>query len=99
MALLPALAANNIFPSALVATPVLWLSVLNATACTAVPVLMVMMAIERIGPAMASQIGMLGPICTILLGVVILDEPFTLWIAAGAALVLSGILVFGRAGR
>jgi hypothetical protein len=33
-----------------VAPPVLWLSVLNATLCTAVPVLLVMMAIERIGP-------------------------------------------------
>ncbi|MGL4859503.1 MAG: hypothetical protein ACRC5A_07180 [Enterobacteriaceae bacterium] len=35
----------------------------------AVPVLMVMMAIERIGPSMASQIGMVGPIFTISMGV------------------------------
>jgi hypothetical protein len=32
-----------------VAPEVIWLSVLNATLCTAVPVLLVMMAIERIG--------------------------------------------------
>ena len=32
-----------------VAPEVLWLSLLNATACTVVPVMLVMMAIERIG--------------------------------------------------
>lgn len=43
--------------------------------------------------------GMLGPICTILLGVVILGEPFTAWIAAGAVLMVAGIMLFGRAAR
>src|SRR3954463_72763 len=47
-----------------VAPPVLWLSVLNAIACTAVPVLLVMMGIERIGAAAASQVGMVGPMST-----------------------------------
>src|SRR3569832_1860629 len=61
----------------LVAPEVIWLSVLNASLCTAVPVLLVMMAIERIGPAMAAQSGMVGPISTILMGVLILGEPFT----------------------
>lgn len=82
-----------------VAPQVIWLSVLNATLCTAVPVLMVMMAIERIGPAMAAQTGMVGPMSTILMGVVILGEPFTAWIAAGTLLVIAGIFVFTRAGR
>ena len=82
-----------------VAPEVVWLSVLNATLCTAVPVLMVMMAIERIGPAMAAQTGMVGPMSTILMGVVILGEPFTAWIAAGTLLVIAGIFVFTRAGR
>ena len=82
-----------------VAPQVVWLSVLNATLCTAVPVLMVMMAIERIGPAMAAQTGMVGPMSTILMGVVILGEPFTAWIAAGTLLVIAGIFVFTRAGR
>nr|WP_233167943.1 DMT family transporter [Xylophilus sp. ASV27] len=82
-----------------VAPGVLWLSVLNATLCTAVPVLMVMMAIERIGPAMAAQTGMVGPLSTILMGVVILGEPFTAWVAAGTALVIAGIFVFTRTGR
>jgi len=82
-----------------VAPQVVWLSVLNASLCTAVPVLMVMMAIERIGPAMAAQTGMVGPMSTILMGVVILGEPFSAWIAAGTLLVIAGIFVFTRAGR
>ncbi|HUD32931.1 MAG TPA: DMT family transporter [Variovorax sp.] len=81
------------------APPVIWLSLLNATLCTAAPVLMVMMAIERIGPAMAAQTGMVGPVSTILMGVVILGEPFTAWTAAGTLLVIAGIFVFTRTGR
>ncbi|MGJ7542892.1 DMT family transporter [Variovorax sp. LT1R16] len=81
------------------APEVIWLSVLNATLCTAVPVLAVMMAIERIGAAMAAQTGMVGPLSTILMGVVLLGEPFTAWIAAGTVLVITGIFVFTRTGR
>jgi drug/metabolite transporter (DMT)-like permease len=82
-----------------VAPEVIWLSVLNASLCTAVPVLMVMMAIERIGAAVAAQTGMIGPMSTILMGIVILGEPFTAWIAAGTVLVIAGIFVFTRTGR
>ncbi len=85
--------------AALVAAPVIWLSVLNATLCTALPVLLVMMAIERLGASVVSQVGMIGPMSTILMGVVILGEPFTLWVAAGTVLVISGIFVFSRRGR
>ena len=69
----------------------IWLSVLNATLCTFAPVLMVMMAIERIGATMTAQTGMVGPLSTILMGVVLLGEPFTAWIVAGTVLVLAGI--------
>lgn len=85
--------------AAVVAPEVIWLSVLNATLCTAVPVLMVMMAIERIGAGMAAQTGMVGPLSTILMGVWILGEPFTVWVAAGTALVITGIFVFTRMAR
>ena len=74
-----------------VAEPVLWLSLLNATACTAVPVLLVMMAIERIGSSLTAQTGMIGPMSTLLMGVLILGEPFNVWIVGGTALVLSGV--------
>ena len=79
-----------------VAPEVIWLSVLNATLCTFAPVLMVMMAIERIGATLAAQTGMIGPLSTILMGVVILGEPFTAWIAAGTVLVLAGIWLLAK---
>ncbi len=85
--------------AAQVAPAVVWLSVLNATLCTAVPVLLVMMAIERIGPTLAAQIGMIGPLSTIAMGILILGEPFTPWLAAGTALVVAGIFLFSRSGR
>src|SRR4029078_9001135 len=77
--------------AAVVAPEVIWLSVLNATLCTFAPVLMVMMAIERIGATMTAQTGMISPLSTILMGVFIVGEPFTVWILAGTVLVLSGI--------
>ena len=82
-----------------VALEVIWLSVLNATLCTVVPVLMVMMAIERIGSSLTAQTGMVGPMATILMGVVVLGEPFTAWVAAGTVLVIAGIFVFSRSGK
>ena len=85
--------------AALVAPPVVWLSVLNATLCTAAPVVMVMMAIERIGAGMAAQAGLVGPLSTIFMGIWILGEPFTVWIAAGTVLVVAGIYLFSRTAR
>ena len=82
--------------AAVVAPEVIWLSLLNASVCTVLPVLMVMMAIERIGASMTAQTGMLGAMSTILMGIVILGEPFTLWVAAGTLLVIAGIYVFSQ---
>ncbi|MFM8928631.1 MAG: DMT family transporter [Betaproteobacteria bacterium] len=76
--------------------PVMWMSLLNALLCTVMPVLAVMMAIERIGPALSSQVGMVGPLATIALGVYLLGEPFTVWILAGTALVLLGVGLLAR---
>lgn len=85
--------------AALVAPEVLWLSVLNATLCTAVPVLLVMMAVERIGAGAAAQAGMVGPMSTVLMGAWLLGEPLTAGVALGTALVIAGIFVFSRASR
>jgi drug/metabolite transporter (DMT)-like permease len=79
-----------------VAPAVIWLSVLNATLCTFAPVLMVMMAIERVGSTLTAQTGMLGPMSTILMGVLLLGEPFTVWVAAGTLLVLGGVWLLAR---
>ena len=78
---------------------VLWLSVLNSVLCTAAPVLMVMMAIERIGPGMTAQTGMIGPLSTIAMGVWLLGEPFNGWMLVGTCLVVGGIYLFVRLGR
>jgi drug/metabolite transporter (DMT)-like permease len=77
---------------------VLWLGVLNALACTVAPVLMVMMAIERIGAALTAQTGMIGPMSTIALGVLLLDEPLNIWIGVGTVLVVSGVFIVSKYG-
>ena len=79
-----------------VAPAVLWLSLPNASLCTFAPVLMVMMAIERVGAALTAQAGMIGPLSTIAMGVVLLGEPFTGWLLLGTALVLSGVWLVTR---
>ncbi|MDP2220409.1 MAG: DMT family transporter [Hydrogenophaga sp.] len=81
-----------------VAPEVIWLSVLNATLCTFAPVIMVMMGIERIGASLAAQTGMIGPMSTIAMGVLILDEPFNGWIVAGTVLVVTGVFLVTRFG-
>jgi drug/metabolite transporter (DMT)-like permease len=82
--------------AALVAPAVIWLSVLNATLCTVAPVLMLMMAIERVGAGVAAQTGMIGPVSTIAMGAVLLGEPFTPWAAAGTTTVLLGVWLLTR---
>ncbi len=79
--------------------PVLWLSLLNGTLCTVVPVLAVMMAIERIGSGLAAQVGMLGPVSTIVLSLVLLGEPMGPWQVAGTVLVLVGVLALSTVRR
>lgn len=80
----------------LVAREVVWLGVLNATLCTFLPVILVMMAVERVGAAVTSQTGSIGPLSTILLSIWLLGEPFTIWIAIGTGLVLAGIYLLAR---
>ncbi len=82
--------------AAVVAPEVLWLSLLNATLCTFAPVVMVMLAIERVGATLAAQVGMIGPLSTVLMGVFILGEPMNLWIVAGTVLVLLGVGLLAR---
>lgn len=84
-ALLKPVAALNVVPE------VIWLSLLNATVCTVLPVLLIMMAIERIGPGLTSQIGMIGPLSTLTMGAFFLNETFNLWILMGTVLVLGGV--------
>lgn len=73
-----------------------WLSLLNGTLCTVLPVLATMMAVQRLGSAMASQIGMVGPVSTIVMSVLILGEPMGPWQVAGTVLVVLGVFVVTR---
>ncbi len=75
------------------APEVLWLSLLNGTVCTVVPVLAVMLAVKRIGSGFAAQVGMIGPVSTIVLGMLLLGESMGPWQVAGTALVLLGVFV------
>ena len=80
----------------MVPSPVLWLSVLNATLCTFVPVLLVSMSLERVSSAVTAQVGMIGPLSTIMLSVLLLNEAFNAWMMAGTVLVLTGIWMLQR---
>jgi drug/metabolite transporter (DMT)-like permease len=76
--------------------PVYWLSLLNGILCTVLPVFMTMIAVARIGAATASQAGMVGPVSTLFLGALILNEPITQWQLAGTSLVLCGIYLLSK---
>lgn len=73
--------------------PVYGLSLVNALFCTVLPVFMTMIAVSRIGAGATSLAGMVGPISTLFLAAIILDEPVTGIQLTGTALVLSGMYV------
>lgn len=72
------------------------LSLFNAVVCTVLPVFLTMIAVARIGAPTASQAGMVGPVSTLFMGAVILDEPVTGIQLAGTALVLAGIWMLSK---
>ena len=55
-----------------------------------------MLGIERLGAGLAAQTGLVGPMSTIVMGVLILGEPMTPWIVAGTLLVLAGVALLAR---
>jgi drug/metabolite transporter (DMT)-like permease len=69
------------------------LSLIHATVNTVLPVFMIMGAVSRIGPPLAAQLGMLGPVSVLFLAFWFLGEPVTSWQLAGTAFVLAGIFV------
>jgi len=75
---------------------VYWLSLVNGLFCTVLPVFATMLAVERIGAGRTSLAAMVGPVATIALAFVFLDESISGWQLAGTALVLGGIYVLSR---
>lgn len=76
--------------------PVLSLSLVNAIVCTVFPVFLTMFAVQKIGAPKASQAGMIGPVSTLVLGAVFLQEAITAWQLAGASLVIVGMYLLSR---
>ena len=76
--------------------PVYALSLVNGVFCTILPVFMTMIAVRRIGAATASQAGMIGPVSTLFLGDLILDEPITAVQLGGTGLVFAGIYLLSK---
>ena len=80
--------------SVLVITQEAWLwLVLLAVFSTVIPSFMISEAIARIGPAQTGIVGTVGPLLTILLAVIILNEPFSINHVWGIVLVMSGVLL------
>lgn len=78
------------------ASQVYWLSLLNASLCTVIPMLLIMIAINRIGSPLVAQAGILGPVSTIFLGYFILSEPITWLQIAGMTLVIAAMWLLVR---
>jgi drug/metabolite transporter (DMT)-like permease len=75
----------------MVSEHVLLLALFLAIGATVLPTFLMNAALHHISAQANAAIGNLSPIVTIVLAVLILDEPLTLVDAAGAALVLAGI--------
>ena len=82
-------------PASALAVPmsIHWLSLTMAIFSTVLPTWLIAEAIRRIGANQASLVGSLGPVFTIALGAVILDEPTNALQLVGAALVLGGVML------
>lgn len=69
------------------------LTLLNSSLCTFVPMLLVMVAIHRIGSGLTSQSSVAGPIATVFLGWFFLGEPISPMQILGMSIVLISIAV------
>ena len=69
------------------------LAIAMALGCTVLPVFVTSEALRRIGANQVAIIGAAGPVATIFLGWLGLEESMSLLQAAGAALVLAGVLL------
>lgn len=87
---------HSVVALAAVPSEVWWLSLFNAVFCTVVPVFATMAAVSRIGAPAVSIAGMIGPIATIFMGALVLDEALTSWQLAGTFLVIAGVFMTTR---
>ena len=69
------------------------------TVSTVLPAYCISAAIGLVGPERTAIIGNVSPIVTVGLAISVLGESFTVWHAAGTALVLGGVVLFSRKSR
>lgn len=74
----------------------LWLMLAVGLVSTVLPAYCISGAIGLLGPERTAIIGSISPVVTVGLAISILGELFTPWHAAGTALVLLGVWLFGR---
>ena len=77
-------------------SPALVSLVVLGVVCTALALALFFALIREVGPQRALVITFVNPAVAVLLGVVLLDEPFTLGIAIGLPLVLVGCVLATR---
>ena len=78
----------------LVSGKAMWLMAAMGTVSTVLPAYLIAASIGRIGSEPTAVMGNVSPLVTIFLAVFILQETFSIWHAAGAALVLLGMFAF-----
>jgi drug/metabolite transporter (DMT)-like permease len=67
-----------------------------AVFATVIPSYLVAAAINRIGSGNTAIVGSVGPVSTILLAYIFLDEAITVWQLIGTAFILFGVLIIGK---
>ena len=77
----------------------MWLMLAVGTISTVLPGYCISAAIGLIGSERTAIIGNVSPVVTVGLAISVLGEIFTVWHAAGTALVLIGVWLFGRKGK
>lgn len=75
--------------------PVYAYGAVMAIFCTVLPLWMIAEGIRRIGANQSSLLSSIGPVATIALAAMLLDEPITIVQVGGAALVLGGVWLVG----
>ena len=75
------------------------LSLVNATLCTFVPMLLIMSAVRRVGPGLTAQSQVIGPVATVFLGWYFLGEAVGALQLLGVAVVLASMAMLMTATR
>ncbi|NUT36257.1 MAG: DMT family transporter [Hamadaea sp.] len=86
-------------PAALPGADVIVAVLVLAVLCTAIALLTFTALIDEVGPVRAPVITYINPAVAVVLGIIVLDEPFTAGIALGFALVLGGSVLATQRSR